>query len=233
MSTNQFDSTDQQVWEIDSGWDVFGSDGEKVGDVQDVQAHYITVSKGFFFPTERYIPVNAITSVDDDRVYLNVSKDEIDNHGWDVVPDRDADNYAGTTGHDVETGAVDRVGDHDTLRVQLAEEQLDVDKHQVHRGSVRVRKDVVEELESLNLPLREEKIVIKRHPVDRTTMSGDTTSTAFQETEIEIPIRGEEIDISRRTVVREEVDISKAVRDRTEHVSNTVRREELHVNENP
>ena len=50
-------SPDGGYWEIDHGWDVFGADGDKVGDVADVQTNYITVSKGFLFKTDMYIPV--------------------------------------------------------------------------------------------------------------------------------------------------------------------------------
>lgn len=78
------------VWEIDEGWDVYGADGEKIGDVHDVQSHYLVVSKGFFFPTERYVPVTAITNVENDRVFLNVSKAEIESLGWDEIPSEDA-----------------------------------------------------------------------------------------------------------------------------------------------
>ena len=52
---------------------------------------------------------------------------------------------------------------------------------------------------------------------------------AFQEIEIEIPIRGEEVTVNTRPVVREEVDISKVVRERHQQVTGTVRRERLHV----
>ncbi|MBA3275436.1 MAG: DUF2171 domain-containing protein, partial [Chloroflexia bacterium] len=77
----------QNTLNLTSGMDVQGSDGEKVGSVQDVQGDYVVVSKGFFFPTDYYIPVSAITSADGDNVYLNVTKDQALNQGWDQVPD--------------------------------------------------------------------------------------------------------------------------------------------------
>jgi uncharacterized protein (TIGR02271 family) len=224
------------TWEIDHGWDVFGTDGDKVGDVQEVQPHYIVVSKGFFFPTERYIPVSAITNVEHDRVYLNVTKNEIDSLGWDTVPDADYSDarQTRTTGADyVETGTdMDRsrgttTRETDDMHVQLSEEQLDVRKREVERGAVRLRKDVVTEEQSVNVPLREEEVHIERHRVDART--GEVPDDAFQETTIEIPIRGEEVDVRKRAVVREEVDITKDVHEHNERVSDTVRREEVHL----
>ena len=67
---------DRTTLNITGGTDVFGADGEKVGSVSGVEGDYLVVSKGFFFPTDYYIPTSAITTADDDGVYLNVTKDE-------------------------------------------------------------------------------------------------------------------------------------------------------------
>jgi len=229
------------VWEIDDGWDVFGSDGEKIGDVHDVQSHYIVVSKGFFFPSEKYIPVSAISNVENDRVYLNVGKNEIDSMGWDQVPamdttsytDVDTTTYTDTTPATMTTGTTSSVGttdmvDDDDVRVQLAEEQLRVQTHQVQRGIVRVRKGVVTEEQTINVPVREEQVHIERHAVDG-TYTGQVPANAFQETEIEIPIRGEEVDVTKQAFIREEVEIDKDVVEHTERVTDTVRREEVYI----
>jgi hypothetical protein len=71
---------------ISGGSDVFGSDGEKVGSVADIQGDYVVVSKGFFFPTDYYIPTSEIGNVDDDGVHLNLTRDEALNTDWGSVP---------------------------------------------------------------------------------------------------------------------------------------------------
>jgi uncharacterized protein (TIGR02271 family) len=71
---------------ITGGMDVFGSDGDKVGSVSGVEGDYVIVSKGFFFPTDYYIPVSAINTANEDGVYLNVSKDDALHQGWDSIP---------------------------------------------------------------------------------------------------------------------------------------------------
>ena len=74
--------------QIMTGDEVYGSDGDKVGTVAEVQPSYIVVEKGFFFPTDYYIPLSAIASVAGGQVYLNVAKDAALQSGWDTVPDR-------------------------------------------------------------------------------------------------------------------------------------------------
>ncbi|HEV2108860.1 MAG TPA: DUF2171 domain-containing protein, partial [Thermomicrobiales bacterium] len=89
------DTNDTQ-YTISEGTDVVGVDGEKVGEVVAVHPNYIVVEKGFFFPTDYYIPTSAISTYDGDKVYLTVSKDEALNQGWDVVPTETA--YEDTVG---------------------------------------------------------------------------------------------------------------------------------------
>src|SRR5690349_1450289 len=101
------------AWEIDHGYDVFAADGEKVGDVQEVHPHYMVVSKGFFFPTERYVPVSAITDVRDERVSLNITKDQIDNESWETVPAEPS--YTSDSSDDTTYGVDDRTPMKDTL----------------------------------------------------------------------------------------------------------------------
>src|SRR5687767_14491734 len=75
------------TWEIDNGWDVFTSDDDKIGSVEEVHPHYLVVGKGLIFHSERYVPVSTITSVDGKKVYLGVSKAEVEQQGWDRIPD--------------------------------------------------------------------------------------------------------------------------------------------------
>ena len=235
------------VWEIDHGWDVVGADGQKIGDVADVQPNYITVSKGFIFKTDMYIPVSAISSVEGQCVYLSTSKDQIETQGWDRMPDSNetewdrgvqtsgmttgmADtSHTSHTSHMTDSSATrESMTDRDRLEVPVVEEQLSVGKREVEQGKVRVRKDVVEEEQRVNVPLRQEEVHVRRRPADGTT-SHDVAANAFEDVDIEIPIRGEEAEVTKQAVVTEQVEIQKNVRERQEQVGDTVRREEVYV----
>jgi uncharacterized protein (TIGR02271 family) len=227
---------EQGYWEIDNGWDVLGSDGEKLGDVSDVQSEYITVSKGFLFKTDRYVPVTAISAVDNQRVYLNLTKDQIDRPEYEAVPptgvyqglggERDTELTTGMRSGTTTRGSRTVSTDEDTVHVPVVEEDLQVTKRETERGQVRVHKDVVEEQRRVDVPLREEEVRVERRAVNEPY---DADGEAFREMDIEIPIRGEEAEISKRPVVREEVDISKQQRKRDRKVSGKVRREEVRV----
>jgi uncharacterized protein (TIGR02271 family) len=221
-----------RVWEIDTGWDVYAADGDKIGSVEEVHTHYIVVGKGLIFRSERYVPVSAITSVDGDGVYVGVNKNAIDSQGWDTVPDLTDYDTTDTRGTGL-TGATDVTKRRDTtgretIDVPVVEEELDVTKREVERGSVHVHKDVVEDTKRVDVPVREETVRVERHAGagdDRDTLSDHT----FEEEDIEIPLRGEEVEVSKRARVREHVHIDKDVREREEGVTGTVRREKVFV----
>ncbi len=79
-------NNDSSTFNISSGMDVVGSDGEKVGTISDLRGEYVVVSEGLFFPTDYYIPTSAFSRVDDGTIYLAVSRDETLNQGWDTEP---------------------------------------------------------------------------------------------------------------------------------------------------
>lgn len=215
--------------EIAYGWDVVGTDGAKIGDVAAIQPHYISVEKGFLFKTDLFVPTSAITAVENERVYLNVTRDQIENQGWDQEPEM-TDRHREVADYDnrfrsaeVERG-VNREPN-DRMHIALSEEQLNVNKREVERGSIHVHKNVIKEEQAINVPLREEEIRVERHNVT----SGDVPADAFQEQDFDIPLRGEEADVTKTARVREEVDITRDVRERDEQVRDRVRREELHI----
>ncbi|HEV2108417.1 MAG TPA: DUF2382 domain-containing protein [Thermomicrobiales bacterium] len=232
------DRTDQQ-YTISAGTDVVGSNGEKVGQVVAAHPSYIVVEKGFFFPTDYYIPTSAITTYDGDKVYLGVTKEEALNQGWDVVPAEPA--YTETTGvapvapattdtyaADVDRDVATEVTDRDSVRVPLHEEELTATKRDRQIGEVAIDKDVVTEEKVMEVPVTEERVRVERHAVDRDA-TGDTD--AFKEGTIEVPIRGEDVEVQKRARVAEEVEIEKEAVQRTEEVAGTVRHEEVRIDE--
>jgi uncharacterized protein (TIGR02271 family) len=119
----------------------------------------------------------------------------------------------------------DRAGRDDEV-IQAAEEQLRVGKREIGRGSVRVRSYVTERPVEEQVALREETVHVERRPVDRPLDAGDA---AFQEREIEVTARGEEAVISKEARVTEEIALRKDVDTRTETVRDTVRKQEVEV----
>jgi len=108
--------------------------------------------------------------------------------------------------------------------VQLSEEQLRATKRSVEVGEVDVRKEVHTEHKTIKVPVQREEVVIERRAV-----SGGATGGDIRAEEIRIPTKEERVNVSKETVVKEEVNVGKRKVQGTETVSGDVRREELVV----
>jgi uncharacterized protein (TIGR02271 family) len=119
----------------------------------------------------------------------------------------------------------DRRGD-DVERMELREEQLNVEKERVEAGEVRLRKEVVEEKKTIDVPVSHEEVIIEKHAV-----SGRRPADApiGDDEEIRVPLTEERARAKKTPVVKEEVSLKKQRVQTTEQVSDTVKREEAWI----
>jgi len=131
-----------------------------------------------------------------------------------------------TYGQAADTYTQDRTLDTNRAeRVQLREEQLQVNKQPVQTGEVGIRKEVVTEQKSINVPVNREEVVIERRPV-----SGEVSNEPISEGEtIRVPVSEEQVNVSKQTVATGEVAIGKRQVQETQQVSEAVRREKAHI----
>jgi uncharacterized protein (TIGR02271 family) len=119
----------------------------------------------------------------------------------------------------------DRITEHDNeLRVQRTEEELAAGTREREAGEVRVKKNVRTDRESVAVPTRHEEVSVERVP-----LSGEASEAEIGEDEVLVPVTEEEVVVSKRPVVKEEVRIRKDVVEDTQIVEEDVRREEIDV----
>ena len=114
--------------------------------------------------------------------------------------------------------------DEDELRVQRSEEELRAGTREREAGSMRVRKRVRTDRESIEVPTRHEEVSVERVPVE-----GEASEAEIGDEEVSVPVTEEEVVVEKRPVVKEEVRIRKDVVEDTETVEEDVRREEVEV----
>lgn len=113
----------------------------------------------------------------------------------------------------------------DRERIELREEELRTSKERVQAGEVRVRKEVVTEDQTIEVPVTREEAVIERHPVT----GRDATGIDAEREEIRIPLTEEKVRVEKTPVVKEEITVGKRKVQDTERVQGTVRREEARI----
>ena len=224
------DTTNTQ---IQTGWDVYGSDGEKIGSVAGVANDHFIIEKGFLFTTDIYVPMSAIGSVKDDEVELIYTKDQVENQDWSSAPVGDTydsgttvDTYDATATADTyeSTGTTDQYRDDSVI--ERREERLTVDKQAEQTGTVHVGKHVEEEVQSVDVPVTREEVTLERRSVDR-----PAGGEAFTEDSIDVPVYEERVNVNKEARVVEELDVDKVAYTDTERVQETVRREEFDIDQ--
>jgi uncharacterized protein (TIGR02271 family) len=110
-------------------------------------------------------------------------------------------------------------------KIQLSEEELHVSKQPVQTGEVTVRKEVRTEHKTIDVPVAKEEVVIERHA------ASGRAGEIGEGQEIRVPVSEEHVHVEKEPRVREEVTVGKRRREETKHVSGTVKKEELKVEE--
>lgn len=121
---------------------------------------------------------------------------------------------------EVETDRRDVADNGEIIR---SEEQLNVSKDRVETGQVRLRKYVVNETETVEVPVEREEVRVVREPIteaDRANYDGN-----IGEQEASVTLHEDRVNVSKESVPVEKVSLEKdTVRD-TERVSEEVRKE--------
>ena len=110
--------------------------------------------------------------------------------------------------------------------ISVYEERLKVGKRDVGHGRVRLRSYVVETPVEEQVGLRSEHVEIERRPVDRAVTGADVV---FEDRTIEAEEYAEEAVVSKDVRVKEEIGLRKVAEERTETVSDKVRRTEVEI----
>ena len=142
--------------------------------------------------------------------------------------DIDGNTSAAQSGTPVYGGTTEAVGQ---TAIPIVEESLVVGKREVDRGGVRVYTHVVERPAEAAVTLRDEFVNVERRYVDRPATEADFA--AGRGGVVELTATGEEAVVGKTSRVVEEVLVGKEASQRTENISDTVRRTEVEVEEIP
>lgn len=137
-----------------------------------------------------------------------------------------ADNYADTTAN------TRTVGTDADRKVELYEEELHANKQNVQTGEVTLHKEVITETKSIDVPVTREEVVIERHAVSGGAATANANFDTQTDQVIRVPVMEEQVTVSKTPVVTEEISLGKRQVTETQHVTDTVRREEAYI-ENP
>ena len=111
----------------------------------------------------------------------------------------------------------------DNGEIIRSEEQLNVSKDRVETGQVRLRKYVVNETETVEVPVEREEVRVVREPItdaDRANYDGN-----IGEQEASVTLHEDRVNVAKESVPVEKVSLEKDTVQDTERVSEEVRKE--------
>jgi uncharacterized protein (TIGR02271 family) len=111
-------------------------------------------------------------------------------------------------------------------RIQLRGELLRAVKERVQRGEIRLRKHVVTENQTMNVPVTREEVIVERVPASG---KAPASGAIGDQGEVRIPVSEERVRVSKEPVVTGEVRVQKRNIQENQQVSGEVRHEELDV----
>lgn len=122
----------------------------------------------------------------------------------------------------------DRHNDIETVKdgkLLLRKEELDIAKDRVQTGEVNLRKEIIKERQTIDVPVTHEEVVIERR-----ALNNEVSDTPIGEEEtIHIPVSEEQVEVGKHTVLTGEVLASKRAVEDTRHIDETIKREEARL----
>ena len=174
-----------------------GINNEDFGEVQDIQGQFVLVQKGIVNKEKFYIPKDLVESYDGYVLKFRFSEQELSQYyDEDPLAIRDS-NSLQETAHERETNE-----EHVTL---TTEERLDISKKS-QENQATITKKPVTETKTVEVSLTREKISIERRPPSGQTQA---QSPIQSKKEIKIPLKREEVKVTKKPYVKEEVIIKK------------------------
>jgi uncharacterized protein (TIGR02271 family) len=128
--------------------------------------------------------------------------------------------------------ADESVGPEEDLRVQRSEEELRAGVREQEAGQVNVKKSVRTEREVVRVPRRREEVDIERVAVEgEARKASGATEANIGEDEVVVQVFEEEVVVTKRVVLKEEIRLRKRVAWDEETVEVDLRKEEVEVDD--
>jgi uncharacterized protein (TIGR02271 family) len=231
------------------GLQLRGNDDEKLGTIEEIYLdeetgapEWALVTTGMFGTKQSFVPlrdasrsgdgvsvpfdkatVKDAPKVDPDGRLSQGEEAELYRHYGLRYGERDAD-AAGTVGRDTSGPTTDDA-------MTRSEEELRVGTRERESGRVRLRKYVVEENVTQTVPVRREEIRVEREPITDANAGDAVSGPDISSEEHEVVLHEEEVVADKRVVPKERVRLDKDVTTDERQVSETLRKEQLDVDE--
>ena len=222
---------------VRNGMFVMGTQGERIGKVIRCDDETFVVEKGVFFPKDYELRYDHITDISGGTIRYALT-DFL--RGRDVTAERPA----AATAHEAAMAAAvpggataaaatatarraEASAERDEIRIPLMREEIGIEKVARESGHIRIHKTIHTEEKRFSVPVTREEVIIEHVAVGRdAALSADAS---FSEDTVDVPLYEEEVRVSKRPILDEEVVVRTVARSVEREGSALLRHEEAEV----
>jgi uncharacterized protein (TIGR02271 family) len=204
-----------------------GINDADLGEVQEVNENYIVTERGAINKEKFYLPKSLPHGYNGSILLFNITEEEAkekylrDNHRLSSSTDKSGMSAAHANENNI----------------QVIEERLDVSKKETIQEA-RVVKKPLTETKAVDIELTHEELIIEKRPAANkyeTSMSSSSSNSSSilqptpSKTEITIPLKKEEVIVSKKPYIKEEIVIKKKSVTETKTVNEQLKSEKVSV----
>jgi uncharacterized protein (TIGR02271 family) len=216
-----------------------GIDDADLGKIQEISSDSILTKKGIINTKLFDIPKDLVENYDGDIVYFKLTEEEAMNSYMrkeddysieqsEIMTRDETNDLTATTSNSTNTNK------NEEIVIPLMGEELVVTKKEL-QDEITITKEPVRETKTEQVQLMHEEIEIERRSVNNLSSSNNDTSTSLSEdvhpvetkTEIKIPLKREEAEVTKKPYVKEELVIRKKPVTETRQITEEVTYEEV------
>ena len=225
-----------------------GINNEDLGKVQEVGSVSILTKKGFLNTEFFDIPKDLIERYDGDKVYFKINEEQARNfskRNSSITTEKEEEDYSinqskiavEDENNNLSTYSSSIDSKNNDIVIPLMSEELVVTKKEVI-DEVTITKEPAKETKTEQVQLMHEEINIERRPVKNLTDSTNNSTTKEDippiesKTEIKIPLKREEVEVTKKPYVKEEIVIKRKPISETRRISEEIITEQIVEPEN-
>ena len=198
------------------------------GEIQDVNSEYVLTQKGIIDKEFFSFPKNLVQGYDGDRVWFKVTEEEARNSYMQNPQNVNLDQNDSSTNmiektetRDDEDNSLSNTKEEQEKIIPLMAQKLDITKTEVV-DEVIITKEPVKDTQTEKIPVMHEELTIEIRPVtsDPSSSSSYQNTNSIEQakeilkpvenkTNIKIPLKREEVEVSRTPYVKEEIVMKK------------------------
>lgn len=225
-----------------------GINNDDLGKVQEVGSVSILTKKGFLNTEFFDIPKNLVERYDGDKVYFTINEEQARSfakRNSSITTEKEEEEYSinqskitvEDENNDLSPHSSSIDSKNNDIVIPLMSQELVVTKKEVI-DEVTITKEPTKETKTEQVQLMHEEINIERRPVNNLTDNANTSTTKEDvpqiesKTEIKIPLKREEIEVTKKPYVKEEIVIKRKPVSETRRISEEITTEQIVEPEN-